>query len=428
MFNISTNELGHFDVAVCGGGVAGVGAAVSAARAGANVILIEKSGTLGGTLTEGLMPQLIDNENKGGVVKELYNFLNERNMTIARYGKRIDDEGKNVPGRLVDTEACKYFFDKICTEAGVKMLFHSQVAAINMDGDMIDGIFLATECGNYSLTADVYIDATGNGIIEGFAGCEWDCGDPVEKNPSPTSYGIYVMGMPDGFFGTDTPAAKTEYNNLLAENNIKISAEQMSATILPSQRTWSIGSNFQYGVMPDDIETLTRAVLEGRRETFETIEAHKKIEGYEKLAVAFSNSHIGVREGRRIYGEYRLTDEDILSGSRFDDGICLVRFGVDVHKLKSDDTTDCMRGYRTQPYHIPYRCLLPKAVSNMLLAGRCISGDFYPHSSYRVMGNMVATGEAAGFAAAKCSAEKISPKAFDGRRARDFMAEQGYEL
>ena len=86
MFNISTNELGHFDVAVCGGGVAGVGAAVSAARAGANVILIEKSGTLGGTLTEGLMPQLIDNENKGGVVKELYNFLNERNMTIARYG------------------------------------------------------------------------------------------------------------------------------------------------------------------------------------------------------------------------------------------------------------------------------------------------------------------------------------------------------
>ena len=428
MFNISTKELGHFDVAVCGGGVAGVGAAVSAARAGANVILIEKSGTLGGTLTEGLMPQLIDNENKGGVVKELYYFLNERNMTIARYGKRIDDEGKNVPGRLVDTEACKYFFDKICTEAGVKMLFHSQVAAINMDGDRIDGIFLATECGNYSLTADVYIDATGNGIIAGFAGCEWDCGDPVEKNPSPTSYGIYVMGMPDGFFGTDTPAAKTEYNNLLAENNIKISAEQMSATILPSQRTWSIGSNFQYGVMPDDIASLTRAVIEGRRETFETIEAHKKIEGYEKLAVAFSNSHIGVREGRRIYGEYRLTDEDILSGSRFDDGICLVRFGVDVHKLKSDDTTDCMRGYRTQPYHIPYRCLLPLGVSNLLLAGRCISGDFYPHASYRVMGNMMATGEAAGFAAAKCSAEKISPKSFDGRRARKFMAERGYEL
>ena len=91
------------------------------------------------------------------------------------------------------------FFDKICTDAGVKMLFHSQVAAINMDGDRIDGIFLATECGNYSLTADVYIDATGNGIIAGFAGCEWDCGDPVEKNPSPTSYGIYVMGMPTDF-------------------------------------------------------------------------------------------------------------------------------------------------------------------------------------------------------------------------------------
>ena len=88
MFNISTKEIGHFDVAVCGGGVAGVGAAVSAARAGANVILIEKSGTLGGTLTEGLMPQLIDNENKGGVVKELYNFLPPQRPNITTFSQK----------------------------------------------------------------------------------------------------------------------------------------------------------------------------------------------------------------------------------------------------------------------------------------------------------------------------------------------------
>ena len=428
MFNITTKELGHFDVAVCGGGVAGVAAAVSAARAGANVILVERSGTLGGTLTEGFIPLLIDMENKGGVVRELYKFLNEHGMTIAKRGERIDANGKTIPGEMVDTEGCKYFFDKVCTDAGVKQLYHSQVAGVNMNGDAIESILLATECGNYSLTADVYIDATGNGLLSDLAGCEWDCGDPAEGKPSPTSFAICVTGMPAGYYGTDSHEGKTEYNNFLVANNIRISAEQASVKMLPSQVTWNLGTNFQYNVMPDDIYSLSRAVGEGRREAFETIEAHKKIKGYEKLSIAFTNSHLGVREGRRIYGEYRLTDDDIIEGRRFEDGICLVKFGVDVHKLKSDDTTECERGYKTKPYHIPYRCLLPKAVSNMLLAGRCISGDFYPHSSYRVMGNMVATGEAAGFAAAKCSAEKISPKEFDGRRARDFMAERGYEL
>ena len=142
----------------------------------------------------------------------------------------------------------------------------------------------------------------------------------------------------------------------------------------------------------------------------------------------FTSSHVGIREGRRIFGEYRISDDDILEGRRFDDGICLVTFGVDVHKLKATDTTECARGYRTKPYHIPYRALLPKGVSNLMLAGRCISGDFYPHASYRVMGNMAATGEAAGFAAAECAKNNLSPKSFDGKKARDFMASRGYEL
>jgi len=127
-------------------------------------------------------------------------------------------------------------------------------------------------------------------------------------------------------------------------------------------------------------------------------------------------------------GLYRLTDDDILEGRKFDDGICLVTFGVDVHKLKSDDTLNCDRGYHAKPYHIPYRCLVAKECGNLFLAGRCISGDFYPHASYRVMGNMAATGEAVGFAAACCAREKTSPAAFDGRRAKEFALERGYEL
>ena len=240
--------------------------------------------------------------------------------------------------------------------------------------------------------------------------------------------GVCAVGLPNEYHGTDSAEDKAAYSKMLRDNGINISGGLACIKKLPSLSTWDMGMNFQYDVMPDDIGSLTRAVLEGRRESFDIMEAHKNIEGYENLFTVFTSAHIGIREGRRIYGEYRLTDEDILEGRRFDDAICLVTFGVDVHKLKNDDTDECSRGYRAKHYNIPYRCLLPLGVKNLMLAGRCISGDFYPHASYRVMGNMAATGEAAGYAAAECSKEGITPKEYDGRRARKFMESRGYEI
>ena len=427
-FEVKTENIGHFDVAVSGGGIAGACAAVSASREGAKVILIERAGSLGGTLTEGFMPILLDSQNKGGIVRELYAFLDSHGMTCPRHGNRTDELGNRIPGIMVDTEGCKVFFDKAVREAGATLLFHSQVAALNMSEGKISGALIATECGNYSLTADVFIDATGNGSVAAMAGCKWDCGDPLEGRVSPASMGVCAVGMPENYNGTDTKEDKDAYGEMLSANGIFPSSTQGSCQKLPSLKTWSLGVNFQYGVTPDDIFALTNATLDSRAEVFDIVEKHKKIPGYEGLYTAFTSSHIGVREGRRIYGEYRITDEDILEGRRFDDGICLVTFGVDVHKLKSDDTTDCKRGYRAIPYNIPYRALVAKGVDNLLLAGRCISGDFYPHASYRVMGNMAASGEAAGFAAAKCAEECTLPRDFDGKRAKEFMKSHGYEV
>jgi hypothetical protein len=428
MFILNERHLGSYDVAVAGGGIAGVCAAISAARSGARTVLIERGGSLGGTLTEGFMPLILDADNKGGIVKELFDFLNAHGMTLARRGPRTTPEGERIEGRMVDTEGCKYFFDRACAESGVKVLLYSQVAAVDMKDGAIASVLVVSECGIYTLDADVFIDATGNGSLAAMAGCEWDCGDPVDKRPSPTSTAICAVGMPEDFDGNDSVEDKKRYSDMLRAHGIEISGGLASVKRLPSLTTWNMGVNFQYGVMPDDVESLTRATVEGRKESFEVIEAHKTIEGYGKLYTAFTSSHLGIREGRRIFGEYRITDEDILEGRRFDDAVCLVTFGVDVHKLKNDDTDECMRGYRTKPYHIPYRALVAKGVDNLLLAGRCISGDFYPHSSYRVMGNMAATGEAAGYAAAECSHIGISAREYDGRRATEFMKKQGYEI
>ena len=430
MYVVRTRELGLFDVAVCGGGIAGVCAAVSAARQGASVILIERGGSLGGTLTEGFMPLILDADNKGGIVKALFEFLDSHGMTLAKNGERTDSEGNKIPGRIVDTEGCKYFFDKLCDEAGVKLLLYSQVAEINKSetGDGIDDILIVTECGNFTVRAKMYIDATGGGYLAALAGCKWECGDPIEHRPSPTSLALCTVGMPEDYNGTDNVDDKRSYSDMLRASGIEISSGLASVKKLPSLKAWNMGLNFQYDVKPDDIDSLTRATLDGRRESFEVIDAHRKIDGYENLYTAFTGTHLGIREGRRIFGEYRITDEDILEGRRFDDAVCLVTFGVDVHKLKNDDTDECTRGYRTKPYHIPYRALIAKGCDNLLLAGRCISGDFYPHASYRVMGNMAATGEAAGYAAAECAMDGSLPRDYDGTRVKEYMKKQGYEI
>lgn len=424
------------DVAVCGGGIAGVCAAISAARNGAEVVLIERGGSLGGTLTEGSMSYIMDSANKGGILRELFDFLNRYEMTGVRRGKRVDENGRKIPGPMADVEGSKYFFDKACAEAGVKVLYYSHVTAVEFTEESgfdnqkraIDRILISTECGNYSLKAALFVDATGNGLVADFAGCSWECGDPVEKRPSPASMGVSVIGFPADYDGTNSIEEKTEYGQMLMENQIHISSEQASVVKSVSLRTWGMGINFQYGVMPDDIESLSVAVTESRKEIFEVIEKHKKVKGYEGIYAIHTPAHIGIREGRRILGEYRLCNGDIIEGRRFEDGICLVTMTVDVHKLDSNDTLDCERGVKTKPYHIPYRCLVAKECRNLMLAGRCISGDFYPHASYRVMGNMAATGEAAGYAAACCVKEHVWPAQFDGKRASRYMKLAGYEI
>lgn len=423
MYTIEARSLGSFDVAVCGGGIAGVCAAVSAARNGANTILIESAGSLGGTITEGHMGNILDSANKGGMVRELLDFMAAHEQSAPNRGKKVDENGRHIPGILVTVEGCKYFFDMICANAGVKVLFHSRVAGVDHTQGHIHSLLLATECGNYSLDAKVYIDATGNGSVAALVGCGWECGDPAEGRPSPASMGAEAVGLPDDYDGTDSHDAKTEYANKMAEYGIFVSAQQASVKKEASLKMWGLGMNFQYDVFPDNIESLSNAIYEGRKEIFEVVEAHRQIPGYEQMYLTSTDAHIGIREGRRIFGEYRLTDDDILEGRRFEDGICLVTFPVDVHKLKSDDTIETNRGYRAKPYHIPYRCLLPLGSDNLLLAGRCISGNFYPHASYRVIGNMAGTGEAAGYAAALCAQQGIGPKEVDGKIVSAYMKE-----
>ncbi len=420
MFQVSAKPLGSYDVAVCGGGIAGVCAAVTAARQGAKVVLIESSGMLGGTMTLCGMGNLIDGDNKGGIVQEMRDFLNARGMTWARRGNRYDENGKIIPGNLLHTEGMKYFFDKICAEAGVKVLFHSTVCSTKNTDGHIHALLLCTMCGNYSLDAKVYIDASGSGALADMVGCQWECGDPEEHRPSPVSMGVSAIGFPADYNGTDTEDQKTVYSQKLEKHGIYVSAQQATVVKHP-YGTWGMGFTMDYDIVPDDIERLSTAIYNRRKEAFDVVEAHRQIPGFENVKINATNPQLGIREGRRIFGQYRISNEDILEGRRFEDAVCLVTFHVDVHKLHAKDTIEQTRGYEMKPYHIPYRSMLPLGSDNLLLAGRCISGDFYPFSSYRVIGNMAGVGEAAGYAASLCVKENIKPAQVDGKKVSAYM-------
>lgn len=398
-FTVRARDLGQYDLIVAGGGLAGTFAAVSAAREGGRVLLVESGGCLGGTLTSGSVPSIMDEKGKGGMLGELFAFLNQRGMSVARFGKKVDENGKKIPGRIVDVEGCKYFLEQLALQAGVDVLFYSRVTDCQVENGKIRRVLISTEAGNYAASSAYCIDATGNGNLAQLAGCEFAWGEPETGRMNPASTGFTAVGYPDEYDGTNSGAEKRSYSNMLAEHGIHISAEEAGIVRLPAMKYWDVGIDYQYQVMPDDIRSLTGAAINSRKEIFEAMEKHKQIPGYEQLWLTHTADHLGVREGRRVFGHYRISLEDIMEGRHFDDGICLVQSKVDLHKIHATDTLNASRGIKSQPYEIPYRALIARDVSNLLLAGRCLSGDFYPHASYRMMGNMSATGEATGYAA-----------------------------
>ena len=427
VFSVSA-KVREYDVVVSGGGLAGVAAAVSAARQGVKVALVESGGELGGDITKGFVPQLLDCQDKGGFVAEIFDHLNAGGHTRARRGARYDEKGTKVPGTMIETEYLKSFLDRTLRDLGVDVYYHSLSCFAERKGRRITALLVATEGGNLGLNAPVYVDATGNGQLSALAGCEYEFGHPGTGSPQPASMNMLVTGVPEDFVQTENNADKAKLKQKFDEAGIHVSANEVFLIRSAIDGCWVLSANYQYDVPPDDPLALSSATRDGRIECTEIVDAMRKLPGFEKLDILLISSHLGIREGRRILGKYRLTFEDITQGRKFEDAISLVRFSIDVHAIDAADKRDHGQGRRAVPYHIPYRALLPLGCDNLLLAGRCISGDFYAHASYRVVGNVIPTGEAAGFAAARCAKAEILPGDVDGKTVREYMESLGYKL
>jgi hypothetical protein len=420
-----TPVVGEFDAVVCGGGPAGVAAALAAARAGARTALIEAEGCLGGIWTSGLMPWVIDHRKKGGLTAEIVSAL-----------RRAEGRDADAASRSAfEVEAAKHALERLCLASGVRLRLHTRLCAVSLEGRRIRAAITESPSGREAWVARAFVDATGDGDLAARAGCGFDYGrEGTDGEAQPASLSALLTGV--------DPAAVSDCllgfsSSSRADTKAKLRQAMEAAGVSPSYGLPSLFhvrddlfllmANHQYGVRGFDADSLTAATLEARDEIRRLVAALRRSGGpWAGLLLVATGARLGIREGRRVHGLYRVSREDLERGARFEDAICRVTVGVDVH------STDPKAGkgmapdrVRALPYDLPLRALVARDASNLLLAGRCVSGDFFAHASYRVTGNALAMGEAAGVAAALASAGATDAHSLDPRAVRARLLANG---
>ncbi len=377
--------MNNYDIIVCGGGPSGVSAAIAAGRKGMKVLLIEKQNSLGGMWTNGYVCPLFDVEQDSVIINEIVDDLKSTN----NWGGFI--------GKSFNFEFMKFYLEKKCMDAGVDLLYDTAfLDAVKFDGGW--EITVLNIDGTTTYTCKICIDATGDAVVADKVGACWRIGETDYTQCQAMTLMFLIGNIPDGY-----TSMKHCYEEIaVAYSNAGIPSEKIPFKVpyiirIPSTKFAVVQLTHMYGHNPLDAKSRTDAVIEGRRqiiEVFSTLKNHNP--AFKDIELITSAPLLGVRESRRIVGEYELTVEDALTGSKFEDKTALCHFNMDVHSADNN-------GQHCTPikrFDVPYRSFIPKGLDNFLVVGRCISGDHKVMAAYRVTGDCSAMGEAAGNAAA----------------------------
>ena len=435
------------DVLVVGGGPSGIMAARAAAGKGHKVMLIESRGYLGGNLTLGLpILAYLDINGKQcirGYAQDLIDRLAARGCA-----------GPHVPCKnhmsltIIDPEEVKTVALEMMEEAGVEVLMYVFCSDAIMDGNTIKGVIIESKAGREVIFAKTVIDCTGDGDVATRAGVEMHKGDENGGMQPPTlMYSVRKVDMAkfrdalvnhrDVFDMDVMPPeqfAKRYFITVGLRNQIKKAnaagldipvARTILITGLKDDQIW-VNMSRVSGVDSTLPESYTFGEIEARKQIYRINEYLRKyVPGFENLEVEKVAPFLGIRESRVMVGKYVLTAEDILTSRRFDDVITVAGYPVDIHHSTG---SACTRLFAKDNHDIPYRCLVPAKVENLLVAGRCSSFTHEAMAGTRVMSTCMGLGQAAGTAARIALADGVKPSEVDVKKVQEELREEGAYL
>lgn len=441
------------EVVVCGGGTAGVFAALAAAREGRDTLLIEQFGALGGTATSGLVTPLMSTHIDGNPqCSYLYNELQTKLLSLGASNER---------GTAFDPLMIKFALEQLCVEAGVRLLYHTFIPEVVREEGNVSAVVIANKAGLSLVKGKIFIDATGDGDVSVHAGASFTKGNPETGMNQPMSLRYIIDGVDmhalAAFFSEEAQRTGINKNasvwadgcemyadccrgssvtltelfekaiqagDLTAEDHI-----YWQAFFLPG-RYGSIAFNcpefFENidGTNPDD---LSISQVKGKEAIVRQLAFYKKyMKGFEKAYIAEIAPMVGVRESREIATEHVLTAEDILGKRKFADMIAQSNYPIDIHGKQLTNR------YLVEPtddgkpwYEIPFRSLIVKGIDNLLVVGRCIGAEFIAEASIRIQPTARSTGEAAGIGAALSLQSGKAIREIDGADVRTVMVKKG---